>query len=226
MDKLRDILSSNASKSDIVLSTADIGHLMLLAFLVGAMAFLSLYIKGQGCPGVVHLKSPTEKWSFASWLQSESWFSSDSWWQEESGFTSSTTDLPTIPIDDVVGHMNSDLSPSDNPNPPATAEMGMNAKTWNAALSADTISMLSNLNLNMPSDLLERPLSDFPIWTEPTEIDLSSLTREQQELLLNNQFCRIQGVPAPTFEQRLEFENEGFIEFQGCHILPTADASS
>jgi len=39
-----------------------------------------------------------------------------------------------------------------------------------------------------------------------------------------NQFCRIQ-TPTPNFQRQLETENKGYIAFEGCRIVPSADST-
>ena len=39
----------------------------------------------------------------------------------------------------------------------------------------------------------------------------------------NHQFCRIQSTPTPNFQRQLENENKGYIEFQGCRIVPSSE---
>lgn len=41
----------------------------------------------------------------------------------------------------------------------------------------------------------------------------------------HHQFCRIQSSPTPTpnFQRQLEQENKGYIEFQGCRIVPSTE---
>lgn len=41
-----------------------------------------------------------------------------------------------------------------------------------------------------------------------------------------HQFCKIQSTPTPNFQRQLENENRGYIELQGCRIVPSSEHSS
>ena len=223
--KIRDILKLNVSSSDIV-SSADLGHLAVLICIVATLMFLSLYTKGYVCPATVYFVSAPKEWYFSSWfaLPMEPSPSPSPLYADEPGG-----------LYEVDGLFQPTSKPASNPSGSLGGGGGGGGGGGASAsvLGGDydklrMATMLSNLNLNVPLELLDHELSElngFPIWTQPTEIDLSQFTAEQQELLLNNQFCRVQGSPTP-FEQRLGFDNEGFIEFQGCHVLPTQDNAS